>query len=743
MKTATGVIAAVSVEPVRPGEDLFTWLERVHAGFDRTRYCQLLGAANPFKEGDALQGLAAADDHSRDNARHLLANTTIGSLLSHPIFDDEVVAFADACVDTEARRKIERWTLGELASFLRERSEDEIKAVMPGLTSDVIACVVKLLSNDDLITIGRKVFNPLPGSNIGARGYMGARIQPNSPTDAPEDIVMQVFDGWSYAVGDVVLGTNPVSSDVDRVAAIELALGDVLVAFGLEDVMPHCVLAHIDVQAAVEARFPGSTALWFQSLGGVADANAVFGIDVARMDAYASTRSGRFGMYFETGQGADATNGHGKGFDMVIHESRNYGFARALKARVAEARASAGHAAEPWVHVNDVAGFIGPEVFRTKQQLVRVCLEDTVMGKLHGLTIGLDICSTLHMDVTLDDIGWCIDQVMPANPAYLMALPTRNDPMLSYLTTSFQDHVRVRERFGYKVDDRMWSFFQRLGVVDESGRPTRHFGDPAWVYLQYCRAKADTRDDEAILAEAEERIARVRSRGVFIATGHGAHPWDMDPALDEQVRRLYEDAKACIHAELPAHFLATVSPAVAVETDSLDRHDFVLHPPTGETLDEGSLAKVRELREAHSRRYDVQIVISDGLNAYSLTDGEHLAPYLSELRHGLAAAGLHPASEYVVVTNGRVRAGYRIGEILFGEPGAPARATLIHVIGERPGNGHHTYSVYVTALPRSVWARQGTADHNHTCVISNVADTALHPVVAAQQTVALLGRWAG
>ncbi len=53
------------------------------------------------------------------------------------------------------------------------------------------------------------------------------------------------------------------------------------------------------------------------------------------------------------------------------------------------------------------------------------------MGKLHGLTIGLDVCSTLHMDVTLDDLDWCLEQVMPANPAYLMALPTKNDPMLS------------------------------------------------------------------------------------------------------------------------------------------------------------------------------------------------------------------------------------------------------------------------------------------------------------------------
>ncbi|MCK5835882.1 MAG: ethanolamine ammonia-lyase subunit EutB [Desulfobacula sp.] len=34
-------------------------------------------------------------------------------------------------------------------------------------------------------------------------------LQPNSPTDNIDDIMWQVFCGWSYAVGDVVLGTNP------------------------------------------------------------------------------------------------------------------------------------------------------------------------------------------------------------------------------------------------------------------------------------------------------------------------------------------------------------------------------------------------------------------------------------------------------------------------------------------------------------------------------------------------------
>jgi ethanolamine ammonia-lyase large subunit len=51
--------------------------------------------------------------------------------------------------------------------------------------------------------------------------------------------------------------------------------------------------------------------------------------------------------------------------------------------------------------------------------------EDIAIGKLHGLTIGLDICSTLHMAVSLEDLDWCQDQIMPAGPAYLIAFPPR------------------------------------------------------------------------------------------------------------------------------------------------------------------------------------------------------------------------------------------------------------------------------------------------------------------------------
>jgi len=734
--------SGVSIPEVREGEDVFAYIQRIRGSFDPVLYKQILGAANEFKEGDKALGVAAADDTSRQNASKLLSNTKIGDLRAHPLFQDALYDLIDTAIDPKVADQVASWKMGDFKTFVLSKTEDEIKAIMPGLGSELIACLVKLMTNDELIAVGSKVFNPLPGSQIGAKGYLGARIQPNSPTDNVDDIRWQVFNGWSFAVGDVVLGTNPVSSEIPSVSAVENALKDILETFGIADIMPHCVLSHIDVQAAVEQQSPGSTALWFQSLAGTDDANKTFDVTIEKMLAHAEKRTGQYGLYFETGQGADATNGHGEGFDMVVHESRKYGFARVLKQEVVAAQVDAGKAAAPWVHLNDVAGFIGPEVFVHKEQLVRCCLEDIVMGKLHGLMIGLDVCSTLHMEINLDDLDWCLDQIMPANPGYLMGLPTKNDPMLSYLTTAFQDHVRLREKFGYKVNDAMWAFFQKLGVIDAGGKPTAHFGDPTWVYLQYLRAKGDMRTDAEIMAEGATQIEEVRKRGVPIAVGYGKNPWDLEPSLDKQIRTLYEDAKVSIWSELSSAFVATIPSTVQLTTGSNDREDYILHPPSGEKISSADLSALQKLKAQHAGKWDVQVVISDGLNARALMDDGHLTPYLETLREELTTAGYKVAPEHIVVTTGRVRAGYRIGEELFADlPDGASYRTIIHVIGERPGSRHPNFSAYITAPAVSVWAKRAV-DHDITKVVSGISDTALDPRQAAKDTVSILEQMA-
>ena len=730
---------AIIISEMRKGEDVFAYIKRIKGKFDQTLYQQVIGAANDFKEGDLTIGVGAKDEATRKIARELLANTKIKDLYEYPLFVDELQKLIWKTTDRGQYEKVKEWTMGELKEFLLTKSESEIKGIMNGLTSDTIGCVPKLMTNDELIALGQKIFNPLPGTQMGTKGYMGARIQPNSPTDHPDDVIWQTFNAFAYATGDIVIGTNPVDSQVVSVAAVEEALKDVVDTFKLNDIIPWCVLSHVDVQAEVSRAYPGSVETMFQSLAGTDECNKTFDVTIDKILKYAKSKEGeRYGLYFETGQGSEFTNGAENGVDMMVLESRKYGFSRAVAMALAKVQPKGA-----WLHINDVAGFIGPEVFKTREQLVRCCLEDIAMGKLHGLTIGLDICSTLHMSVTLGDLDWCQDQIMPANPAYLIALPTKNDPMLSYLSTAFQDHVRIREKFGYKVNDAMWDFYRRLGIVDANNKYTEHFGDPLWVFYQYCQAKGDKRSKDDIYAEGREKIQEVEARGVDIATGHGKNIWDLNPHLEAKVKSLYDDAKISLLAELTPAFVKTIPNAVPVSTLSKDRDNYISNPGTGEKLSPQTIAALEDLRDSWGAHLPKgQIVISDGLNAKAIMDEGHLAPYLDELRKMLAEANVPMSEKNIVVTSGRVRAGYRIGELLFENADPNAFRGILHIIGERPGTIHHSYSVYITVTKGTTWTEK-KIDHDITKLVCNIADTALDPREAARETITIIREMVG
>ena len=736
----TTYCSAIAIKDVKPGEDVFKYIERVKGSFDQTLYQQVIGAANAFKEGDLAIGVGADDNASRENARKLLANTKIKDITEHPLLNDDLYKFIAKSTDSAQYDKIKDWTMGKMKAYLLAKPEAEIKAIMDGMNSEVVGCLPKIMSNQELIAVDKKIFNPLPGSKLGAKGYMSARIQPNSPTDDPEEIQWQVLSAFSYGVGDLVIGTNPVDGGKESVTNVQKALRDVVVAFKLEDTIPWCVLSHIDVQREIFNENPGMVAFMFQSLAGTDTANKTFDVTVEKMVDHAKSRAGqKYGLYYETGQGADFTNGGAEGVDMVVLESRKYGFARGLKKILAE-----GQPKGAWTHFNDVAGFIGPEIFRTKEQLVRCCLEDILMGKLQGLPAGLDICSTLHMSVSLDDLDWCIDQIMPANPAYLMALPTKNDPMLSYLTTAYQDHVRIRNKFGYKVNDAMWDFFKRIQVIDKNGKPTKHFGDPLWVYYQFCAAKGDTRSQDEIMAEGKKKFDDIHDTWlktgyrVPLASGQGKNPWDLNPELDKKIRGLYADAKKAIWAEFTPEFIKTIPNAVQIATLSKDRENYIVRPDSGEKLNEQAVATLDKLRESWAGKDpDVQIVISDGLNANSIMAQGHLEPYLNEVRKELKEAGITVGEQNIVVTSGRVRAGYAIGDILFGKSDPTKHRVVMNIIGERPGTGQNAFSVYIAAPKAAVWAEK-KCDHNIVKVVCGVSTMATKPDEAAKMTVKLI-----
>ena len=342
------------------------------------------------------------------------------------------------------------------------------------------------------------------------------------------------------------------------------------------------------------------------------------------------------------------------------------------------------------------------------------------------------------MDVSLDDLDWCIDQIMPANPGYLMALPTKNDPMLSYLTTSFSDHLRIREKFGYKINDAMWAFFKQMEIIDENNKPSNHFGDPVWMYYQYLKLKGDKRAMDEIYSEGLACIERVRERGVPIAKGFGNNYWEMNPDLEQEIRLLFADAKKCLWEETPIHFEKLLSHGIAITTLSADRKDYIYHPQSGEKLSRDGIYALEILRSKWKNEIpDIQVIVSDGLSVSSLTDQGHLSPYIAELEAQLQNK-FTLSKNTIFIENGRVRAGYRCGENLFSEASSTKKKCVLHLIGERPGTMHHNYSVYITVAQGSDWFVEGKIDHDVTRVISGISDTALNPKEAAKETLRIL-----
>src|SRR6185503_4042183 len=163
----------------------------------------------------------------------------------------------------------------------------------------------------------------------------------------------------------------------------------------------------------------------------------------------------------------------------------------------------------------------------------------------------------------------------------------------------------------------------------------------------------------------------------------------------------------------------------------LDREDYLAHPPTGEKICDEDAEKIRRLYPL--RKPNLQIVFSDGLNANALN--ENLRLIMQPLRYKLTGMGYHASEIDIVVTNGRVRAGYHIGELLNVD-------VILHFIGERAGSGINTLSAYLTygrdSDGRSRW--DTGLDHSCTTAICGINRQGKRPEGAVEEMVKCVKR---
>jgi ethanolamine ammonia-lyase large subunit len=677
----------------------------------------ILALANEFKEGDLPVG-GTRDELERKEARLALSALRLADIASTTLVEDSMSEALSRALNTGLAAEVSQLTVGEFKRILLGGSGAAwAYHYRDGLTSEAIAAVVKVMTNDELSIVARAIFNPLEaeGVVIGSPSHFGSRMQPNSPGDDEEEILFSILEGLTYGCGDVILGINPASNDLETTIRLEELLGRVKERLALP--VRYSVLS--DMVKQDRARASAKVDVGFQSLAGTE--KALRGMVGLGVEGLLSLARGFDGLYFETGQGSAVTNGAAEGVDMVTLEARAYGLARSISRQTGA-----------WTIVNDVAGFIGPEVFRTGEQLLRTCLEDMVMAKLHGLTMGLDVCSTFHMGIEPAALQQLTGQIVErAAPAYLMAVAGNADPMLGYLTTSFREHPRLRRRTRRQVSAAMRKRLIAMGVMSESGGLAADRPRAEMLYALYSKSGGDSRSHGALCEEGKRKMAALAGRGFDLGYGHGLDyeaPGEVIGRLDA----IYNHARRSLYAAIDESVINTVSTRwLRVQTEANDRESYLMRPPLGEKVRDEDAGRV--MRLYGSGRPRAQIVISDGLNADAVN--ENLRALQPPLRRELSEAGCHVGEVDIVIDNGRVRAGYHVGMLLDVD-------VIIHFIGERPGTGLNMLSAYLTygrdMAGRSRWSP--ALDHSNTTAVCGINRQGKQPAAATAEIARCVSR---
>ena len=406
--------------------------------------------------------VAAISAEERMAARLCLAELPLTTLLEQPPIPyeaDEVTRLIIDGHDAAAFAPLAGLSVGGFRDWLLAMPSETVPTTASGITPEMAAAVSKLMRNQDLITVARKLTVLTRFRNtIGLRDRISVRLQPNHPTDDLRGIAASVLDGLLYGVGDACIGINPAGDSLDQLAPLWRML-DALIA-RYEIPTQSCVLAHVTRQIeAIEAGLPLD--LVFQSIGGTEALNRSFGISLALLkEAHEAGQSlqrgtvGRNCMYFETGQGAALSANAHHGVDQQTCEARAYAVARAFSPLL----------------VNTVVGFIGPEYLYDGKQITRAGLEDHFCGKLLGLPMGVDVCYTNHAEADQDDMDSLLTLLAAAGCSFVMGIPGADDVMLNYQSTSHHDALYLRETLGHRRAPEFEDWLLKMGLLDAQGR---------------------------------------------------------------------------------------------------------------------------------------------------------------------------------------------------------------------------------------------------------------------------------
>lgn len=223
------------------------------------------------------------------------------------------------------------------------------------------------------------------------------------------------------------------------------------------------------------------------------------------------------------------------------------------------------------------------------------------------------------------------------------------------------------------------------------------------------------------MSELDPWQALRRFTAARIGLGHSGISQPTRAQLDFQLG--HARARDAVHQALDTPVLAGavaqawpgLAPPLLLHSAAADRNVYLQRPDLGRRLDAPSRQLLcAERGDGQERRYDLSVVVADGLSALAIM--RNAAPLLqalhARLQQGLETQAwrLAPAA---IVRQGRVAVGDEVGELL------GAKIVLV-LIGERPGlSSPDSMGLYLTWAPRV-----GLTDERRNC-ISNVRPAGL------------------
>ena len=151
------------------------------------------------------------------------------------------------------------------------------------------------------------------------------------------------------------------------------------------------------------------------------------------------------------------------------------------------------------------------------------------MARLHGITMGLDVCATLHMGIGPAELRELTARVVRRGaPAYPDGRCREPDPMLGYLTTSFREHSVLRSETGRGHQSNGAAV---VGWGSNGRRPNRGRGADVcalregwWRLAQSAELEADGRRKVAGTGDRGLDVAGTQPRASLGSTAYTSTP---------------------------------------------------------------------------------------------------------------------------------------------------------------------------------------------------------------------------